>query len=120
MEYISPIPEEEVKVLGQLFAIQKSDGSFRPIFDAKEANAYFAPKKFPLAGIAREIRGKQWHAKVDLKDCYLHFDIHKDLRSFLCFKFEGKFYRWNKMPFGWNAAPNLCVALLRPIIRDVQ
>jgi hypothetical protein len=53
-----------------------------------------------------------YYSKLDIKDCFLSFSIRKGHERFLGFQFEGKYYRYRRLPFGLNTAPELCELML--------
>lgn len=55
-------------------------------------------------------------ATLDLKDAYFLVSIHPTYRKYLRFRYEGKIYQFNVLPFGLNTAPFVFTKLLKPII----
>ena len=53
-----------------------------------------------------------WYSKLDIKDCFLSFSVRDGDDRYLGFEFEGKYYRFSRMPFGLNTAPEMCELLL--------
>lgn len=54
-------------------------------------------------------------ASIDLKDAYYSVPIREEYRKFLCFQWQGKFFRFRAMPFGLTSAPQIFTKLLSPI-----
>ena len=42
---------------------------------------------------------------MDLTQAYYHMAVHPDTRKYLGMEYQGKFYRWEALPFGLNVAP---------------
>jgi hypothetical protein len=42
---------------------------------------------------------------IDLKNGYYNLKLDKKILNWICFKFEGKTYRYNVLPFGLSSAP---------------
>lgn len=41
-----------------------------------------------------------WYNKLDIAKCFLSFPLHPDSQQFMCFEFEGQYYRFTHMIFG--------------------
>lgn len=61
-----------------------------------------------------------WFTKLDLKDAYLTVPVYSAFRSSLCFKTEGKFFKFVAMPFGLATAPRAFTKLLRPVVAHLR
>jgi hypothetical protein len=53
-----------------------------------------------------------WFGKLDLSNCFLSFPLHPDAIRFFYFRFDGRLYRFVRMPFGLSTAPLVCTQLL--------
>ena len=53
-----------------------------------------------------------YYSKLDIKDCFLSFAIRAGDEKYLGFCFEGKYYRFRRLPQGLNIAPELCELML--------
>jgi hypothetical protein len=53
-----------------------------------------------------------YYSKLDIKDCFLSFAIRSGDEKYLGFCFEGKYYRFRRLPQGLNIAPELCELML--------
>jgi hypothetical protein len=53
-----------------------------------------------------------WYSKVDIKDCFLSFTLRNGAERFLGFRFEGQCYRFTRLMFGLNTAPEMCELML--------
>ena len=49
-----------------------------------------------------------FYGKLDIKDCFLSFDIHADSRRLLALELGGDHYRFRRMPFGWASSRFWC------------
>ena len=49
---------------------------------------------------------------LDLSDAYYSIPVHRDLRKYLRFEFEGKLYQYTCMPNGYRDAPRIFTRLL--------
>lgn len=53
-----------------------------------------------------------YYSKLERKDCFLSFAIRSGDEKYLGFCFEGKYYRFRRLPHGLNIAPELCELML--------
>ena len=53
-------------------------------------------------------------AVIDLQDAYLVVPIHSSCKCFLKFRWRGKIYAYQVLPFGLSCAPQIFTKLLKP------
>ena len=53
-----------------------------------------------------------WFYSLDLADAYYSIPVHRALRKYLRFEFEGKLYQYTCMPNGYRDAPRIFTRLL--------
>ena len=106
---ISEVPSKQgTKFISQLFAVPKKDGTLRPIINLKSLNHFVQTVSFKMEGIhtLKDILQQgDWMTKVDLKDAYFAIPIAEKDRPFLSFRWGGKTYQFNCLPFGLSSAP---------------
>lgn len=56
----------------------------------------------------------------DIKSGYRHFYLHKEVRNFFLFKYDGRYFRCIALPFGWSRSPYLFINLLRPVVKKLR
>jgi len=106
--------------VSNVFLVQKktTDGtqSFRMILDLKEFNhdhvEHIKFKMETLKTVTKLITPDCWFYSLDLKDAYYSIPVHKDLRKYLRFEFNGVLYQYTCMPNGYRDAPRLFTKLL--------
>jgi hypothetical protein len=111
---------EDGEWISNVFLVPKKskDGkpAFRMILDLKEFNhEYVEHVKFKmetLKTVTKLILPGCWFYSLDLADAYYSIPIHKDLRKYLRFEFEGKLYQYTCMPNGYRDAPRIFTRLL--------
>jgi hypothetical protein len=113
-----------LRLYAPVFAVPKKGSvKMRPIYDARFLNRFIRYRKFKLEGlmIARDlVRKNDFFCKIDLKDAYFHMTVHPEHRRFLCFRWQGKDFAYNGIPFGVSSAPRLFTKLMRPVIGSLR
>ena len=56
-------------------------------------------------------------AGLDLKDAFLHVPLDASVKKFLRFKWKGKLYEWQALPFGLKCSPQILTLIVEPIIK---
>jgi hypothetical protein len=72
--------------------------------------------------VAAAILPGDWAVSLVLRDAYLHFPVHPDLRHYLRFYFEGRVCQFKAMPFRLASAPLIFQSidwLLRNTSKDI-
>ena len=106
--------------ISNVFLVPKksNDGkpAFRMILDLKEFNKeYVEHVKFKmetLKTVTKLIVPGCWFYSLDLADAYYSIPVHKSLRKYLRFEFDGKLYQYTCMPNGYRDAPRIFTRLL--------
>jgi len=97
---------------------KNTDGkpSFRMILDLKEFNhdhvEHIKFKMETLKTVTKLITPDCWFYSLDLADAYYSIPVHKDLRKYLRFVYDGVLYQYTCMPNGYRDAPRLFTQLL--------
>lgn len=116
---ISECISEPGEFLSPYFLRVKPNGSYRFILNLKQLNVFIEAPHFKLEdyrSVTRLLTCNSKLANIDLKDAYYLISIHKKYRKYLRFKFNGKLFQFNCLPFGLNIAPWLFTKLLKPVI----
>ena len=117
---IEEAEHEDGEWISNVFLVPKKskDGkpSYRMILDLKEFNKeYVEHVKFKmetLKTVTKLVVPGCWFYSLDLADAYYSIPVHKDLRKYLRFEFEGKLYQYTCMPNGYKDAPRIFTKLL--------
>ena len=62
------------------------------------------------------IQPDDYLTSVDLKDGFYHFKVREDCQEFLSFEFEGTFYSFRVLCFGFCLSPYFFYKCLRPLV----
>ena len=54
---------------------------------------------------------------LDLKDAFLHVPMSAWVKKFLRFKWKGKLYDWQVLPFSLKCSPRILTYMVAPIIK---
>ena len=119
--------EQVQDVAGQfvspIFTVPKSDGSHRLILNLKKFNQFIIEEHFKLEDIrtvSNLLRKNMFMATIDMKDAYHLISIHPESRKFLRFRYSGKLYQYNVLPFGLSVAPLVFTKVMRPIMAKLR
>ena len=125
-EAISPIcpPFDETTsdhgFVSQLFAVPKKEGGIRPVVNPKALNSHVQQVPFKMEGIhlLQDILlpAGGWMTKVDLKDAYFSIPVSSHERKFLRFRWQGKMYHFNCLPFGLSSVPWIFTKVTKPVV----
>jgi ribonuclease HI len=110
--------KEEVKWSNPTFLIKKASGEWRKILNCIELNRCLRDKTVKMETIQTVFELTQdndWATTLDIKSAYSHVVVQRELRPFLAFEFEGRFYRYRTVPFGLKTAPRIFTKLMRPV-----
>ena len=91
-------------------AVPKPDGTWRMVHDLRELNRRTVKDKRSLINPFRtvtQLQNKRFKTCLDLANGFwsVPIDYHSSLKT--CFTFEGKGYRWNRLPQGFCNSPNV-------------
>ena len=105
--------------LSQLFAVPKKDGGVRPVVNLKALNSFVESTPFKMEGIHMLkdlLRPGDWMTKIDLKDAYFAIPVACQHRKYLAFRWQGKTYQFNCLPFGLSSAPWVLTKTTKPVV----
>jgi hypothetical protein len=80
----------------------------RLIYDARYINLWQRAPPFAfdsLSDLARAASADSLLSVWDHKSGYFHIRLHPDSRQYFGFEFEGHYYVYTVLPFGWNVSP---------------
>jgi hypothetical protein len=107
-EHISPIG-----------CVPKKTGGYRLITDFRHLNSFCTPCKFKqedIRNVEQVVKEKDFFTSIDLKDGFYHVPVNKDYQKYFSFYFEGKYYSYVVLPFGFSLSPYFFAKVLRPVV----
>ena len=96
----------------------------RLILDARFVNLWCEPPEMSydnLREFQRGVRPNDWMFSLDFKSGYHHIKLKESSRKYFGFEWEGVYYTFNVLPFGWNVSPyvfNTLSTLLVSFLRE--
>jgi hypothetical protein len=103
-----------------LHVVIKEDRKPRLVIDlSRNLNTYLQYVRFAFSTVeeAAELSWPGcWYGKLDLTNCFLSFPLHSEAIPYFVFSFEGRLYRFVRMPFGLSSAPRICTLLLSVLV----
>nr|CAH7741143.1 unnamed protein product [Callosobruchus chinensis] len=109
--------------IANIFLRKKRDGSERVILNLKSLNKFIRTAHFKMEDqklVSKLLFKDCFLSTLDLKDAYLMLAVHQGHRKYLRFRFEGKIYEYNSMPFGLNCAPLVFTKLMKPVLSHLR
>ena len=98
---------------------KKGTGKFRLTVNMRYVNRHLGKKRFRMEGLKdlAHLAEKGDHAvSYDLMSGYYHVCLHPESRTFVGFKWEGKYYTYNCLPFGLSTAPWVFTKVMRELV----
>jgi hypothetical protein len=102
---------------------QRKPGKPRIVFDLRDLDEHLTDLPFRMASawdVVRQWRKGAWFATVDIKGGYYHVRMDAGVRKYLVFKFDGRYYRFNRLPMGLKTAPAIFCALSAELTRMLR
>jgi hypothetical protein len=104
------------------FIVPKKGDGARLVVDGRETNAHFASGKFGLPN-AKSILTMvgTWYAKIDLRSAFTHADMDPESSEYFLIRHpNGELFKFRKMIFGTNFAPEIQQKLVEPFCNALK
>jgi hypothetical protein len=88
-----------------IICVGKADGSVRICLDARRVNKIILPMRDsspPLDEILARFGGKAIFSSIDFTAGYWQVSLHRDVRKYTAFVYDGRTYQFCVVPFGLN------------------
>ena len=102
--------------------VPKSEGKIRLCVDMRQANRAIQRHHYPVPTVdelLRDMNGAQYFSKIDLKLGFHQFVLSPESRDITTFNTHVGVYRYKRLMFGINAAPELYQREVADIIRGL-
>lgn len=117
IEKVSAAPEW----ISGMSAVAKGKGDFRLVVNMRAANKAIKREYFrlpPIHEMKAKLHGAKVFSKLDLSNAYYHLELDKDSRELTTFLSEDGMYRFKRLMFGVNCAPEIFQREMTRILKD--
>jgi hypothetical protein len=109
MGAVKEISRAEALYLSPIFVVPKPRSTrYRLILDFRWMNTFTKKRKFkaePLGHLESLLEKDDQMISWDMEDGFHLLGIHVDYQKYFQFQFEGRFYQYLVLPFGWTLSP---------------
>lgn len=104
--------------------IAKKDGKVRFCVDMSAANKAikrsYSIKMPTLEDMQKAAKGMNRFATLDLKKAFYHIELSDDSKYITTFRTPYGYFRFNRMPFGLNVAPEAFQGFIEEVLKDTD
>lgn len=111
-EWVSPI-----------VPVVKKNGEVRLCIDMRRANEAIVRERYPLPvldEILDIVRGCEWFSTLDIKSAYHQIELHEECRDITTFVTETGLFRYKRLMFGIDCAPEIFQRVMRSMLSDCE
>lgn len=101
----------------------KDNGEVRICIDMRKPNKAIKRAEYPLPtidGMLPHFRGAKFFTTLDIKQAFFQLELHEDSRYITTFKTPWGQYRFNRLIFGVNCAPELFQKTLDNLLSGIE
>ena len=112
-----------VSWLSPIVPIMKSNNAVRICVDMRRANSAVLKKKYPfptMEDVRYKIRKSKFFTKLDVRQAFHQIELNKTSREITTFTTHVGIYRYKRLFFGLNYAPEAYQQILEQIIQDLE
>lgn len=113
----------ENQFLSSYFLRKKPDGTYRFILNLKNLNFFIKPEHFKIENVRTALNlldKEDYMCRLNLKDAYLLVSINSNDKKFLRFKYKGKIFQLNALPFGLSSAPFVFTKIMKLVVNKLR
>ncbi|MCG7879290.1 MAG: RNase H-like domain-containing protein, partial [Candidatus Thiodiazotropha endolucinida] len=106
-----------------LVPIPKKDGDVRLCVDMRQANKAVQRERFPMPNVEitlEQMNGAKVFSRIDLRNSFHQIPLQINSRYITTFASHNGLYRYKRLFFGINSAPEVHQRILQHIIQDIQ
>lgn len=110
------------KWISGMSAVSRGKSDFRLVVNMKGPNRAIMRQyhRLPLLDeMKRKLHGAQWFTKLDLKNAFHHIRIGEKSRDLTTFMTETGMFRFKRLAFGVNCAPEIFQRIMESILRGI-
>ena len=111
--------------ISSIFAIPKANNKAREIIDYSHLTPHFKKPDMFLPSIFQVVESKEWaddlhYVKVNFRHAFHYINVKESSKYVTTFKYSGKYYEFNYLPFGISIAPFECQRFVNAITRTIK
>jgi len=109
--------------ISKIFAVPKSDGSYRLILNLKKINEFIDTIHFKMEDyrtVCNLLTMDAVLASIDLQDAYHLIPVAVEHQRYLRFKWRGNLFQYTCLPFGLATAPRVFTKVMRPVMSKLR
>lgn len=110
--------------VNNIVIVEKKDGSLRICLDPQDLNLEIKRPAYvlipTLEDIVEKLKGKKFFTVLDLKEGFWHVELTEKSSNLCTFATHFGCYKFNRMPFGLNMAPEYFQAINQKIFGDLK
>ena len=118
-------PSKRGPFCSNIFLVPKSDGKVRPVVDYSHLTKALPTPRMVLPNIFQLVNNKKWppnlaYIKIDFTNAFFNIPLHEKSKHVTTFRYGGKFYKWEVLPFGISIAPYVMQKHLQALITEIK
>ena len=113
---IIEVSRTQGQYVSTIFLVTEKDGGMRPVINLKYLNHLVRYEHFQMEGLGSLLNSlvtNEFLTKLDLKDAYFTLPIHLKDRKYLRFRWRGKLFQFQVLPFGLSSAPRVFTRVMK-------
>jgi len=120
---IVSVKPDRIQFVSKIFAVPKSDGTYRLILNLKEVNKFIEHTHFKMEDyrtVCNLIQQDGYLGSIDLQDAYHLIHMYPGHQVYLRFRWKGILYQYTCLPFGLSSAPRVFTKIMRPVVGHLR
>lgn len=118
---IEPVSGRPTKWISPLVVVPKSGGDIRVCVDMRRANEAILRERHPIPTVEevlQDMNGATVFSKIDLKWGFHQVELEEDSRDITTFCAHTGLYRYTRLMFGINAAPEAYHKVIEDVVKE--
>lgn len=121
LDVIEKVTDGATPWVSPLVVAFKPSGDIRVCVDMRQANQAILRERHPIPTVdevLQEMNGAQYFTKLDLNSAFHQLELDEQSRYITTFVAPSGLYRYRRLMFGVNSAPEICQNTINQIISD--
>jgi hypothetical protein len=115
--------EGPIHLVSPIHIVPKKTKDWHLVFDMHQTNVAIARERYPvptIEGLLNELREGQIFSKLDVTWCYHQIGLDEDSRNITTFCTSTGLYRYKRVIFGQNCAPELYHKIISQVLQNCE